>query len=219
MDGNAPAERTTEATRLRNDIMRLGRLLEKKGKGVGADPDPDPDPDFVVEATTELGLELERAEECCNDLALAKQFAAQCKQDVEAAQQAIEDALNKKRHRDGNVKDATQRVKAMRKQLKEREEVWKKANKRAKAEKGVRRQVKRAREAGCQLHLNDDDDDGREKDTEKDTCVFCYTKARAYVANPCGHYVFCGDCMEKLQNKNQCPMCRKEVVSFIRVFK
>ena len=53
-------------------------------------------------------------------------------------------------------------------------------------------------------------------------CVICYSKERSVACVPCGHKCLCEDCGTKenmtTANGCPCPMCRKEVMMFMKVF-
>lgn len=54
-------------------------------------------------------------------------------------------------------------------------------------------------------------------------CVFCRTSSPNAVAVPCGHKVLCAECASIMAKdagsaKVSCPVCKKEVSSFIRVY-
>jgi len=54
-------------------------------------------------------------------------------------------------------------------------------------------------------------------DRKKETCVICLNGPRNHVSIPCGHKVFCGGCGPIFVGQN-CPMCRVQVQSVIKVF-
>jgi len=54
-------------------------------------------------------------------------------------------------------------------------------------------------------------------DRKKETCVICLSGPRNHVSIPCGHKVFCGACGPLFVSQN-CPMCRVQVQSVIKVF-
>jgi len=52
---------------------------------------------------------------------------------------------------------------------------------------------------------------------KKETCVICLSQPRTHVLIPCGHKLFCGGCAGLLAQKN-CPICRVEIQSTLKVF-
>ena len=50
---------------------------------------------------------------------------------------------------------------------------------------------------------------------DKDTCCICLDLPRSWIAIPCGHYSFCGDCIKTL---DKCAVCRLKIVSKHKVF-
>jgi hypothetical protein len=61
-----------------------------------------------------------------------------------------------------------------------------------------------------------DSDDEYEEDKDEADCKICFSKQRAVVFLPCGHYVCCSNCGLKL---TKCPMCRMAIMSIIHVFR
>jgi hypothetical protein len=53
---------------------------------------------------------------------------------------------------------------------------------------------------------------------EEDLCVICMDSSMTHIMVPCGHYVACGPCSEKITN-NPCPICRKPISTTMRVYK
>ena len=49
-------------------------------------------------------------------------------------------------------------------------------------------------------------------------CVVCMTNERSMVCVPCGHRCLCDACGKHEVTGDKCPMCRKQVMMFIRVF-
>jgi len=53
-------------------------------------------------------------------------------------------------------------------------------------------------------------------------CIICYSKERSVACVPCGHKCLCEDCGTKENMTTAkgcpCPMCRKEVIMFMKVF-
>jgi E3 ubiquitin-protein ligase MUL1 len=53
-------------------------------------------------------------------------------------------------------------------------------------------------------------------------CIVCYSKERSVACVPCGHKCLCEDCGTKetmsTANGCPCPMCREEVMMFMKVF-
>jgi len=56
-------------------------------------------------------------------------------------------------------------------------------------------------------------------DDEKDQCSVCSENARVIALVPCGHRSTCAKCtIHLLQGNKLCPICRREIVDFLRVF-
>ena len=47
-------------------------------------------------------------------------------------------------------------------------------------------------------------------------CVICMERKRQYLLRPCNHYCVCNNCKSTLQNK--CPLCRKLIRSYEKIF-
>ena len=58
-----------------------------------------------------------------------------------------------------------------------------------------------------------DDDD---EDDEANECVICMDGKKEYLCIPCGHLCLCGTCKDGIK---QCPMCRADNVTVIKLFK
>lgn len=59
------------------------------------------------------------------------------------------------------------------------------------------------------------------KATKKAVCVICQENEPAYAACPCGHKCICENCLEIVKKYNGngiCPICRKTVTSFMRIY-
>lgn len=60
---------------------------------------------------------------------------------------------------------------------------------------------------------------------EQYLCRICLTYQKEYVNVPCGHTVYCGDCIithaSSLSQSNflKCPLCREDVIEIIRFYK
>ena len=48
-----------------------------------------------------------------------------------------------------------------------------------------------------------------------DTCVLCQTRKRQLACLPCGHWATCVPCSPPLQS---CPVCKKEIESFVSIY-
>jgi hypothetical protein len=60
--------------------------------------------------------------------------------------------------------------------------------------------------------LDDDDDDST-------LCVICTIEKRTHMIYPCGHKVFCKDCVASCgDDLKECPLCRKKIKDIIKVF-
>ncbi|XP_023319303.1 proline-rich receptor-like protein kinase PERK9 [Trichogramma pretiosum] len=52
-----------------------------------------------------------------------------------------------------------------------------------------------------------------------DPCVVCMTENRTHCFLPCGHYICCLYCTERvLASDTRCPACRGESTGFLRIF-
>jgi len=58
-------------------------------------------------------------------------------------------------------------------------------------------------------------------DPASDLCIICSVKIKKMVIYPCGHVIFCQDCVNafKAKGNNRCPICRVKVVDIIPTFK
>jgi len=48
-------------------------------------------------------------------------------------------------------------------------------------------------------------------------CVVCIDRPKTIAAVPCGHLCFCEECLERY-NKIICPLCRKDIDKFVKIF-
>ena len=55
----------------------------------------------------------------------------------------------------------------------------------------------------------------RQSPKESKRCCICLKKPRTHACAPCGHYKYCGKCIEKIGN---CAICRKRVVHRIKIY-
>lgn len=46
-------------------------------------------------------------------------------------------------------------------------------------------------------------------------CVICIERKKTHLLYPCGHYSYCGTCVEFI---SECAMCRKHIVHRIKVY-
>jgi len=56
---------------------------------------------------------------------------------------------------------------------------------------------------------------------ELSTCCVCMIHRSEVVIDPCGHLIMCETCakyISKPSQKRQCPMCRKKIVKYIKVY-
>jgi hypothetical protein len=51
---------------------------------------------------------------------------------------------------------------------------------------------------------------------DKDMCCICFTNRKTYAFTPCGHLCICGLC--KSGPITECPICRKEIKSIIKIY-
>lgn len=58
------------------------------------------------------------------------------------------------------------------------------------------------------------------EDTDKSLCCICFERPREHACVPCGHLCLCGEDMENLLASMgpQCPICRADVDTSIRIF-
>ena len=52
-------------------------------------------------------------------------------------------------------------------------------------------------------------------ETQSNSCLICCTEERRLACIPCGHLIACVPCSHSLHN---CPVCRKEIEAFVRIF-
>lgn len=56
-------------------------------------------------------------------------------------------------------------------------------------------------------------------DYSKPTCVICQENPVSYMSNPCKHVCLCDVCVYGLlEHDNRCPMCRRRVTTYDKVF-
>ena len=63
--------------------------------------------------------------------------------------------------------------------------------------------------------------DARKEDVEdedKDLCQICFEAKKDTILLPCGHYLYCTDCVEKQANPDLCPYCRQKIDDKNKVF-
>ena len=58
--------------------------------------------------------------------------------------------------------------------------------------------------------------DGEEADETKE-CIICLSRPRTHVVTPCGHMLYCEDCVQSCLERG-CAACRRRVESACRVF-
>jgi ankyrin repeat protein len=56
------------------------------------------------------------------------------------------------------------------------------------------------------------------KTDDNKECVICLENNRTHVCVPCGHYALCAECSTKVKKMRQCPICRADIASCIKVF-
>jgi hypothetical protein len=58
-----------------------------------------------------------------------------------------------------------------------------------------------------------------QRSTDHACCVICMDKVISHMAVPCNHAAFCDvDAKEHLKSSKVCPVCRKNVTNFVRIF-
>lgn len=59
-----------------------------------------------------------------------------------------------------------------------------------------------------------------EEEEEKRECLICMDSSASHVLTPCGHVGLCEECSETLRKEQapSCPVCRKRVESFVKLF-
>ena len=63
-------------------------------------------------------------------------------------------------------------------------------------------------------------DEEERADNQGDLCVICYDKERNHAAYPCGHMILCDDCVVgRGCCLRSCPICRKTMLSTMRIFR
>lgn len=55
------------------------------------------------------------------------------------------------------------------------------------------------------------------KNEEKHQCQICFESDLFVALVPCGHIITCEKCAKCLMGKN-CPICRKEIYSYLKVY-
>jgi len=55
----------------------------------------------------------------------------------------------------------------------------------------------------------------RQSPSAKTRCCICLKKERTHACAPCGHYKYCGRCIEKIK---LCAICRRRVVHRIKIY-
>ncbi|GMH90197.1 hypothetical protein TL16_g11693 [Triparma laevis f. inornata] len=56
---------------------------------------------------------------------------------------------------------------------------------------------------------------GEEDEEYEDMCVVCLVNVPDALMHPCGHFMICRDCTQKVMTRSQpCPICRKEILGF-----
>ena len=65
------------------------------------------------------------------------------------------------------------------------------------------------------LEYNEEKARARQSPKEAKRCCICLKKTRTHACAPCGHYKYCGKCIEKIDN---CAICRKRVVHRIKIY-
>lgn len=62
------------------------------------------------------------------------------------------------------------------------------------------------------------DQEDNKEDNKEDTakqCIICMDALPTHIAIPCGHQVYCENCIQKLK---KCAICRKEITNFYKVY-
>ncbi len=55
----------------------------------------------------------------------------------------------------------------------------------------------------------------KQSPSARSRCCICLKKERTHACAPCGHYKYCGKCIEKI---GSCAICRKKIVHKIRIY-
>ena len=51
------------------------------------------------------------------------------------------------------------------------------------------------------------------------SCIVCMSNKRQIVLNPCGHYIMCIGCTDKIMKDTKiCPVCQKSIITAIKIF-
>lgn len=55
---------------------------------------------------------------------------------------------------------------------------------------------------------------------DQQTCRVCFDKPRQCAIRPCGHVTMCELCFHRmvLEGHDQCPMCRRHMEGYLRVY-
>merc|ERR1711971_200259 len=55
---------------------------------------------------------------------------------------------------------------------------------------------------------------------EENQCAICIENKRTHAAVPCGHFNLCLRCCEQIRlTTNKCPICRRNIDSFLKIYK
>lgn len=66
--------------------------------------------------------------------------------------------------------------------------------------------------------LNNNKNNDEDNFDDNNTCLICLSANKTFICVPCGHVVFCDECVMKYQEKS-CPVCRKMTDVIIKVYK
>lgn len=72
-----------------------------------------------------------------------------------------------------------------------------------------------------EISISNNNNTPAEVESKDGNCIICLSRETKYVMNPCGHKIFCKECVKAgTHNKvnGVCPVCRKEIISIIEVF-
>jgi RING-finger-containing ubiquitin ligase len=60
---------------------------------------------------------------------------------------------------------------------------------------------------------------GTSEDSQESECLICLTEVKTIAVLPCRHVCYCEACLEevKKKNKQECPVCRAKISSFLNV--
>lgn len=68
-----------------------------------------------------------------------------------------------------------------------------------------------------EYEIGDIEEIKEEKSSGKATCILCLEEKANWAATPCGHVCYCQEC-KPATNVKKCPLCRKSVTDWLRIY-